>query len=260
MTDTSLQRTNPTVEPQSGNQDLMHLIQRGYEVAIEKGAAIEVVQSILTEMRLQRDREERATFQAALRRIQDNLKEIRKRGRNDDTHSDYVKEIDIDREINQQLQTEGMTLSFEPRVSERPEMVLIVGLLSLGAYTREYPLEMPADGKGPKGGGVMSRTHATGSAITYAKRYLKGMIFNLTYAGKDDDGNAAAGGESKVMDESAIGQWIASIESSGDMEELQTRYLEARDAATEAKDEHAEKMFRGCKNLMCKKFSKSGAK
>jgi len=187
---TEIQRTNPTGEPQSGNHDLMHLIQRGYEVAIEKGAAIEVVQSILTEMRLQRDREERATFQAALRRIQDNLKEIRKRGRNDDTHSDYVKEIDIDREINQQLQTEGMTLSFEPRVSERPEMVLIVGLLSLGAYTREYPLEMPADGKGPKGGGVMSRTHATGSAITYAKRYLKGMIFNLSYAGKDDAGQS----------------------------------------------------------------------
>lgn len=256
---TEIQRTNPT-----GTAikvlDPMEMIQVAFDKAIEQGGALEVVNVILTERRLMMERNDKELFQAALRRVQDNLKEIRKRGHNPDTHSDYVKEIDIDREINQQLQTEGMTLSFEPRVSERPEMVLIVGLLSLGAYTREYPLEMPADGKGPKGGGVMSRTHATGSAITYAKRYLKGMIFNLTYAGKDDDGNAAAGGESKVLDESIIGQWIASIESSGDMEELQKRYLEARDAAYGVKDEHAAKIFAGCKNLMCKKLSRAGAR
>jgi hypothetical protein len=50
---------------------------------------------------------------------------------------------------------------------------------------------MPSDGKGAKGGGVMSRTHATGAAITYGKRYLKNMIFDLRFDETDDDGNGA---------------------------------------------------------------------
>src|SRR5262249_39252909 len=52
---------------------------------------------------------------------------------------------------------------------------------------------MPADGKGPKGGDVMSRTHATGSALSYARRYLLLMIFNISVGGDDDDGNRAGG-------------------------------------------------------------------
>ena len=49
---------------------------------------------------------------------------------------------------------------------------------------------MPADGKGAKGGDVMTKTHATGSAMTYGQRYLVKMIFNIA-VGADDDGRAA---------------------------------------------------------------------
>ena len=51
---------------------------------------------------------------------------------------------------------------------------------------------MPADGKGAKGGDVMTKTHAAGAAVTYGRRYLLGMIFNITTITKDDDGNSAA--------------------------------------------------------------------
>ena len=50
---------------------------------------------------------------------------------------------------------------------------------------------MPADGKGAKGGDVMTKTHAHVSATSYGKRVLLGMIFNIA-TGNDDDGNAAA--------------------------------------------------------------------
>jgi ERF superfamily protein len=51
---------------------------------------------------------------------------------------------------------------------------------------------MPADGKGAKGGDVMTKTHATGSALTYGRRYLLALIFNLAIGElQDDDGNAA---------------------------------------------------------------------
>ena len=54
---------------------------------------------------------------------------------------------------------------------------------------------MPVDGKGPKGNDVLSKTHATGSGISYGMRYLLIMAFNLTVlkTKEDDDGNAASG-------------------------------------------------------------------
>jgi hypothetical protein len=54
---------------------------------------------------------------------------------------------------------------------------------------------MPADGKGARGGDVMTKTHATGSAASYGMRYLLKMIFNIAVAEADDDGNAAGAGE-----------------------------------------------------------------
>jgi hypothetical protein len=51
---------------------------------------------------------------------------------------------------------------------------------------------MPVDGKGARGGDVMTKTHAMGSGISYGMRYLLRMIFNLAID-QDDDGNAAGG-------------------------------------------------------------------
>ncbi|RPJ38500.1 MAG: hypothetical protein EHM35_04380 [Planctomycetaceae bacterium] len=53
---------------------------------------------------------------------------------------------------------------------------------------------MPCDGLGPKGTPVMTRTHATASAFSYGRRYLRCAIFNVITADmakSDDDGNAA---------------------------------------------------------------------
>jgi hypothetical protein len=60
-------------------------------------------------------------------------------------------------------------------------------------YAREYHIDMPADGKGAKGGDVMTKTHAVGSAVSYGMRYLLKMIFNVAVGEDDDDGNTAEG-------------------------------------------------------------------
>jgi hypothetical protein len=38
----------------------------------------------------------------------------------------------------------------------------------------------------------MTKTHATGSAVSYGMRYLLKMIFNIAVSDRDDDGNAAS--------------------------------------------------------------------
>ena len=55
----------------------------------------------------------------------------------------------------------------------------VVCYVSLGAHTRKYKADMPADRKGAKGGNVITKTHATGAAMSYGMRYLLKYIFNV---------------------------------------------------------------------------------
>src|SRR6202030_1307723 len=83
--------------------------------------------------------------------------------------------------------------TFDTDDAPLPEHVRIICDVSHpDGHSRRYHLDMPVDGKGARGGDVMTKTHAMGSGITYGKRYLLGMIFNLAIV-KDDDGNAAGG-------------------------------------------------------------------
>lgn len=216
-------------------QTPMQMIQVAFDAAIKQGSAMEVVNLILEQQKWMIQHGEEEAFNATLKRIQKKLKSIKKRGWNPDTKSKFATSEDIDNEIQALLDEENMTLSFRPAVAERPDEVLIIGLLSLGAYTREYPLNMPADGKGAKGGGVMSRTHATGAAITYGKRYLKNMIFDLRFDEKDDDGNGASG----HMDESQFKSACDSVLSASTMEELGKSYREGLKIALETGDKQA---------------------
>jgi len=205
----------------------MEMIQAAYQSAIEHGAGLEVVNSIVAQMREERDYRDRERFNASLRRIQDQLKPITKRGDNPQTHSKFGTAEDIDAQLEPLLQKEGMTLSFEPEPTGVVDMMRIVAVLSLGAYSRRYPMDMPCDGQGPKGGGVMSRTHATGSGVTLCKRYLKNAIFNLRFKENDDDGNAASGG----LDLNVYAPLMEAIEGATTMAGVTYAYILALKAA-----------------------------
>ena len=207
----------------------MEMIQVAFQKARDAGGseALAVADRILEQMAKQRDYEDREAFNAALRRIQNELKPIAKKGYNNETKSYYATSDSVDDEIEHLLQRERMTLTFRPEPSPHPESVLIIGVLSLGAYSREYPLDLPADGKGAKGGGVMTRTHATVSATTYGMRTLKKLIFNLRFK-NDDDGNRAGGGKAAgSLDERRHIELRDNIGSAANKSELQRIYLAA---------------------------------
>jgi hypothetical protein len=185
--------------------------------------------------------------------MQVKLQKIQKKGYNKETKSWFARSGDVDDAIQTLLDEEHMTLSFRPEVSDKPDNVLIVGTLALGAFTKEYPLDMPADGKGAKGGGVMSRTHATGAAITYGKRYLKNMIFDLRFEENDDDGNGA--GELS----NAIKATCAVISDSPDLASLKAKYGKEYKAAVEANDSTAVKAFMDAYNKRKKELTSEPA-
>jgi hypothetical protein len=145
----------------------------------------------LMEMRQQveKERAERE-FDAAMADAQSKLRRIRADAANAQTKSKYASYAALDRTLRPIYTDAGFALSFNTEPAAENMVRVTCDLSHRNGHKRHYQIDMPADGKGAKGGDVMTKTHATGSAVTYGRRYLLQMIFNLA-VGEDDDGNAA---------------------------------------------------------------------
>jgi len=94
---------------------------------------------------------------------------------------------------------------------------------------------------------MATATDADAIAASRAKRYLLLQIFNIA-VGIDADEKKGIPQDQGQMDESAVADWIAAIEGSGDKDELKKHFFDAAKAATEAKDRTAIAAFQKAKN------------
>lgn len=136
--------------------------------------------------------EARREYDAAMSRAQEEMRPIRANLENPQTHSEYADYAALDRAIRPIYAKHGFSLSFGTGDGAPDGCVRVVCTVAAHGHRETPHLDMPADGKGARGNDVMTRTHATGAAVTYGKRYLLGMIFNLAVT-RDDDGNGASG-------------------------------------------------------------------
>jgi len=114
---------------------------------------------------------------------------------NSQTKSKYATFEALDGALRPIYSKHGFAPTFNSEPSDKPDHVRVVmDLIHRGGHSRRYQADMPADGKGAKGNDVMTKTHATGSAFTYGKRYVLGNAFNVATTSRDDDGNAAGSG------------------------------------------------------------------
>jgi len=139
-------------------------------------------------------------FNDAMKNAQSEMLRIATDSNNPQTKSRYASYAALDRTIRPIYTKHGFGLSFNTGEGAPADHVRVACSVSNGGFTRHYHIDMPADGKGAKGGDVMTKTHATGAAITYGRRYLLLMIFNLA-VGQDDDGNGASNHGATISDE-----------------------------------------------------------
>lgn len=148
------------------------------------------------------DRRAFEDFNNAMNRVQAKMARIQADADNPSTKSKYASYAQLDRALKPLYGPEGFSISYDTVDSPKPEHERVVAYVSLGAYMRRYQVDMDSTGKGAKGGDVMTKIHAAGSAMTYGKRYLLGLIFNVSI-GKDDDGNAAGDTLPRLTEEHA---------------------------------------------------------
>lgn len=147
----------------------------------------------------------RTEYNMAMSLAQEEMKGIRANSNNPQTRSKYASYGALDKAIRPIYTKHGFALSFDTGEAPKPDDVRVLCMVShRGGHMQQHHIDMPADGKGAKGGDVMSRTHATGAAVTYGTRYLAGMVFNLAIL-KDNDGNDA-GERAKDWTDMAIQQ------------------------------------------------------
>lgn len=79
----------------------------------------------------------------------------------------------------------GLSVSWSSETSPLPDQMIVIGYVSKGLHTRRYAIPMDISGKGPKGDGAMSKPHAIGAGLEYARRDLIRMIFDLI-TGEED--------------------------------------------------------------------------
>lgn len=111
---------------------------------------------------------------------------------NPQTRSKYATYAKLDKVLRPIYTKHGISISYSTEDSPKPEHIRVIAYVSRKGYTRKYQADMPADGKGAKGGDVMTITHAVGAAMSYGMRYLLKMIFNVAVGEDDRDGNDTA--------------------------------------------------------------------
>jgi len=142
----------------------------------------------------ERARQAEQAFNVAMTAAQADMRPVVADADNPQTGSRYASYDALDSALRPIYTRHGFGLSFDTGDSPHE---LHVRVLCYATHRdggkRTYRIDMPTDGKGARGGDVMTRTHATGSGTSYGQRYLLKLIFNVAIRRDraDDDGNRA---------------------------------------------------------------------
>lgn len=216
MTDTSKnqelvssENTNIRVQaPQSDSESgLVSMIER---VAQNPDADIDKLERLLDMQERVMDKQAEQQWHQAMSQCQAAMPTIVAKALNNQTHSHYAKLEHIVKQITPVYTSNGFGISFDTAPSEMPDHVKILAYVShIGGHTRLYSYDSPISTTGLAGKKNMTDTHGKASAVSYGRRYLTCLIFNLVIEGEDDDGN---NGDNRTAAE-VNGWWIAQIEA-----------------------------------------------
>jgi hypothetical protein len=165
---------------------VMEMISRA---ASDPAVDIDKLERLMAMRERMQEGEAKRAFHDAMNAAQEEMAPVSRDAANPQTKSKYASYQALDKALRPTYTKHGFSLSFDTADSPLVDHIRIVCKVARGGYSECPHLDLPADGKGAKGGDVMTKTHATMSAVSYGKRGLLKMVFNI--AESDDDGNKA---------------------------------------------------------------------
>jgi len=194
-------------EIEMGNVAKIDKQEQAMTVAGESAALLSVIERAATNPEVDVDKMERlmamhervlarqaeTAFNDSMTEAQSEIGRVAADRENKQTRSWYATYAALDRAVRPVYTKYGFSLSFDTGDAAEGYVRVLCHVAHKSGHSRTYKADMPADGKGAKGGDVMTKTHAAGSAMQYGQRYLLKLIFNIAIGvdPDDDDGNAA---------------------------------------------------------------------
>jgi len=156
---------------------------------IEKGADPAALSKMMDlaeryeQMRAQKE------FSTALVAAQVEMPVIVKDTQNNRTNKNYAALETVQKAIRPIYTKHGFSISWGQGNSPREGYTRVLATLyHVGGFSKEFQGDYPLDGVGAKGGAVMNPLQGTVSSHTYAQRDMTRLMFNLTIADTDNDG------------------------------------------------------------------------
>lgn len=204
-------------------------------IALNNNAAIDVIERLAALQEKAQARDAEMQFNQAMNAAQAELRRVAPDLENPQTHSAYASYAALDRALRPIYIKHGFSLSFDAGEAPADTVRVLCYVSHAAGHTRKYQSPpMPADGKGAKGGDVMTKTHATGAAMSYGMRYLLKYIFNVAIGQDDTDGNVG-------IDD--IQERLEFIANCRNFDELKAEFKKHYTAAKQAKDNRSEKLI-----------------
>lgn len=177
---------------------LLSMIER---VALDPSLPIERLNQLLDmkeriddRAREERAREAEAAYYRAMAACQSELKVVTKNKDNSQTKSRYADLAALSRQADPIIHRHGFTTSFQPGgKNDAGEEIVRWTIAHIAGHIERGEAALSLDDKGAQGSTNKTKLHAFGSTMSYGRRYLKLMLFDIA-TGDDDDGNAAGKG------------------------------------------------------------------
>lgn len=194
------QQVQEVAPPVGDAEAILHMIER---VARDPEADIDKFERLVAVKERMEQQEREKAFNAAMSAAQAEMAPVVRDRKNTHTHSTYATLEAISEAIRETYTKNGFSLSFGAEPSEIQGHYRIYCICAhQSGFQRRYEADLPADVAGSQGKTNKTAIQGFGSTMSYGRRYLTLLIFNIALKDEDDDGNAA--GVETISPEQAI--------------------------------------------------------
>lgn len=172
------------VAPERG-ADLLSIIA---QAALDPRVDVEKMRALLEMKERIDDNEAKKLFHSAMIAAQDEMRPVVRNRENTDSHSKYANLEAIDKAMRPIYTKHGFVLSFNSEPGKEGMITMSCDCMHRGGFAKEYKLEAGLDDAGIKGTKNKTSVMAAGSTVSYLRRYLTCMIFNVVLTNEDNDG------------------------------------------------------------------------
>ena len=171
-------------------------------VASNPGVDVAKIQSLLAMRAQEQEREAKIAFAESMKQCQQELLPVVRDSKNEHTRTTYAKLEHIDEQIRPCYTKHGFCLSFNNPAIMPDGVTVSCRVFHSAGHSEDYTLSGGLDGSGAKGTSNKTPIQALGSTVTYLRRYLTCMIFNVVLKDQDKDGNRP-GSDAPITQEQA---------------------------------------------------------